>query len=165
MSAKIHVKLQKMLSLLKRAEHLFSSWKPVTCERPWVRIPLSPPLKTSYRSSHANTFAWQHKEDVCYFFLRRSTQVGRRGAPAKGVGRETGVRGRNPTTAGGRGREGEFVLRSAMNEPRWRRECREPQTGSNPSFSAKRMDYDFVVLFVLLFSKWFYVNLLWLSKI
>ena len=32
------------------------------------------------------------KENVCYFFLRRSTQVGRRGAPAKGVGRETGAR-------------------------------------------------------------------------
>ena len=50
---------------------------------------------------------------MCYFFLRRSTQVGRRGAPAKGVGRETGARASNTTVAGGRRREREMVQWSA----------------------------------------------------
>ena len=40
---------------------------------PRVRISASPPLQF-------------------YIQIRRSTQVGRRGAPAKGVGRETGAR-------------------------------------------------------------------------
>lgn len=48
---------------------------------PWVRIPLSPPSKIN-KEIKTKT--------------RRSTQVGRRGAPAKGVGRETGARVRIP---------------------------------------------------------------------
>lgn len=47
---------------------------------PWVRIPLSPP-----------------ELNILFILrLRRSTQAGRRGAPAKGVGRETGARVRIP---------------------------------------------------------------------
>ena len=41
---------------------------------PRVRIPISPPFF------------------ILIIFIRRSTQVGRRGAPAKGVGRESGAR-------------------------------------------------------------------------
>ena len=44
----IVVKWRVYLILLAFWKELISSWKPVTCERPWVRIPLSPPLKTSY---------------------------------------------------------------------------------------------------------------------
>ena len=47
-------------------------------QEPWVRIPLSPPLLQVHQK--------------IYFRLWRSTQAGRRGAPAKGVGRETVAR-------------------------------------------------------------------------
>ena len=51
---------------------------------PWVRIPVSPPYKVERLIPLFTLTLW------------RSTQVGRRGAPAKGVGRLRGARVRIP---------------------------------------------------------------------
>ena len=65
------------------------SWKPVTRKGPWVRIPPFPPWKF-----HIGV---QNRIDRrTLIAVWRSTQAGRRGAPAKGVGRETGARVRIP---------------------------------------------------------------------
>ena len=67
------------------------SWKPVTCERPWVRIPLSPPFFFNIFELHAKTNASAVIWGVCVLFMEKYSR-GRRGAPAKGVGRVTGAR-------------------------------------------------------------------------
>ena len=64
------------------------------CEHPWVRIPLSPPFTFLYVLMHMGIFVFEKANNnvVCSFFFKEKYSRGRRGAPAKGVGRETGAR-------------------------------------------------------------------------
>ena len=60
-------------------------------KEPWVRIPPSPPMSASCKASPFLCLVCRTAETIL-ILKWRSTQVGRRGSPAKGVGWETGAR-------------------------------------------------------------------------
>ena len=62
---------------------------------PWVRIPPSPPRIAHSKGCRASVLIKKEREPYltkAALLTWRNTQVGRRGAPAKGVGRVTGAR-------------------------------------------------------------------------